>query len=340
MKTRITILLALIASISFGSSVFASGPDPRLLFQAIKVPATPTGVQAAQVKLGQMLFHEKRISKNHDLSCNSCHTLSTAGVDREPTSIGHKGVRGGRNSPTVMNAYAHIAQFWDGRAADVEAQAKGPVLNPVEMAMPSAEAVMSVLKSMPDYVQAFKAAFPNEKDPMTYDHFGKAVGAFERQLATPGKFDDYLLGKDDALNKEEQEGLTTFIEVGCTACHSGALLGGHMYQKLGLVKPWPNQKDQGRFEESKAEGDRMMFKVPSLRNIADTAPYFHDGQTKTLEEAVKLMGIHQLGKELTPHQVASIVTFLKTLSAQPKAEWLKIPTLPQSTASTPTANPN
>jgi len=333
-------LITLIASLSLSASAFAEGPDPRALFQPIKAPATPTGAQAAKVKLGQMLFHEKRISKNHDISCNSCHTLSTGGVDREPTSLGHKGVRGGRNSPTVFNAYAHLAQFWDGRAADVEEQAKGPVLNPVEMAMPSADAVMAVLKSMPEYVEAFKAAFPEDSDPMTYDHFGKAVGAFERQLATPGRFDDFLAGKEDALSKEERKGLSTFIEAGCTACHSGALLGGHMYQKLGLVKAWPNQKDQGRFEVTQAEGDRMMFKVPSLRNIADTAPYFHDGQTARLEDAVKLMAKHQLGRELSEAQTGSIVTFLKALSAQPEASLLAIPSLPKSTERTPKPNPN
>lgn len=333
-------LTALIACVSFSASAFGAGPNPRDLFQPIKSPAAPTGAQAAQVKLGQMLFHEKRISKNHDISCNSCHTLTTGGVDREPTSLGHKGVRGGRNSPTVLNAYAHLAQFWDGRAADVEEQAKGPVLNPVEMAMPSADAVMKVLRSMPEYVEAFKLAFPGEANPMTYDHFAKAVGAFERQLATPGRFDEFLAGKDDVLSKEERAGLSTFIEVGCTACHSGALLGGHMYQKLGLVKPWPNQKDPGRFEVTRSEGDRMMFKVPSLRNIADTAPYFHDGQTKTLTEAVTLMGRHQLGRELSAEQTGAIVTFLKALSAQPKAELLATPTLPKSGPETPKPNPN
>ena len=339
MKTQL-VTLAVLGVMSLSSSALAAGPDPRVLFQAIKAPADPTGAQAARVKLGQMLFHEKRISKNHDISCNSCHTLSTFGVDREPTSLGHKGVRGGRNSPTVLNAYAHLAQFWDGRAKDVEEQAKGPVLNPVEMAMPSAEAVMAVLKSMPEYVAAFKAAFPGEADPMTYEHFGRAVGAFERQLATPGRFDEFLSGKDDALTQEERAGLSTFIEVGCTACHSGALLGGHMYQKLGLVTPWPNQEDQGRYEVTKAEGDRMMFKVPSLRNISETGPYFHDGKTERLEDAVSMMAKHQLGRELSAAQLTSLVTFLKALSAQPQERWLKTPELPKSSASTPKPDPS
>jgi cytochrome c peroxidase len=195
---------------------------------------------------------------------------------------------------------------------------------------------METLKSMPEYV----SAFPEAKEPMTYDHFGQAVGAFERQLATPGRFDQFLGGQEAALTQEERAGLDAFMEAGCTACHSGALLGGHMYQKLGLVKPWPNQKDQGRFEVTKAESDRMMFKVPSLRNIAETGPYFHDGQTKSLEEAVTLMARHQLGRELKGAQVKSIVTFLKALTAQPKAELLAVPSLPKSTDKTPKPNPN
>ena len=337
MRALLSALGALSLSVSLSVQVNA---NPRALFQPIKAPKAPQGTEAAKVKLGQMLFHEKRISKNHDISCNSCHTLTTFGVDKEPTSLGHKGVRGGRNSPTVLNAFGHIAQFWDGRAADVEAQAKGPVLNPVEMAMPSPEAVMQTLASMPEYVSYFKLAFPGEKDPMTYDNFAKAVGAFERQLATPGRFDAYLEGKDDALTAPERKGLETFVEVGCAGCHSGALLGGMMYQKVGLVKPWPNQADQGRFEVTKQEADRMMFKVPSLRNIAETAPYFHDGQTKELSEAVKMMASHQLGRELSDEQTNSIVTFLKVLTAKPTAQWLKTPKLPKSTAKTPKPNPN
>lgn len=337
MRALLSALGALSLSVSL--SVNASA-NPRALFQPITSPKAPQGTEAAKVKLGQMLFHENRISKNHDISCNSCHTLTTFGVDKEPTSLGHKGVRGGRNSPTVLNAFGHIAQFWDGRAPDVEAQAKGPVLNPVEMAMPSPEAVMQTLASMPEYVSYFKLAFPGEKNPMTYDNFAKAVGAFERQLATPGRFDAYLAGKDDALTAPERKGLETFVEVGCAGCHSGALLGGMMYQKVGLVKPWPNQADQGRFEVTKQEADRMMFKVPSLRNIAETAPYFHDGQTKELSEAVKMMASHQLGRELSDEQTSSIVTFLKALTAKPAAQWLKTPKLPKSTAKTPKPNPN
>ena len=336
--TRAVYTLFILTNLS--ALVFAEGPNYLTFFQPIKMPAASTGVNAAQVQLGQLLFHEKRISKNHDISCNSCHTLSAFGVDGEPTSLGHKGVRGGRNSPTVLNAFAHLAQFWDGRAADVEAQAKGPVLNPVEMAMPSAEAVEETLKSIPGYLPLFKRAFPEKSDPITYDHFAKAVGAFERQLATPGRFDQFLKGDKKSLSDAERKGLDTFISVGCIACHSGPYLGGMMYQKLGLVKSWPNQKDQGRFEVTKQASDRMVFKVPSLRNIAKTGPYFHDGGTESLNVAVKMMAEHQLGRTLNETELNEIVTFLTALTSAPPAQWTKTPTLPESGPLTPKPDPS
>ena len=335
---------ALLCSLSL-ISIAAAAPTAitdaeKSLFAPITSPAKPTGVQAEQVKLGQMLFHDKRLSKNQDISCNSCHTVTQYGVDGEPTSPGHKGHRGGRNSPTVMNAFGHIAQFWDGRAADVEAQAKGPVLNPGEMAMPSEEAVVFTLSSIPGYVAAFKAAFPDEKSPITYDNFAKAVGAFERQLATPSRFDRFLSGDEQALTEAEKIGLKTFITTGCTACHSGKLLGGHMYQKLGLVKAWPNQDDQGRVAVTKQKGDAMFFKVPSLRNIEKTGPYFHDGQTADLATAVKMMAEYQLGRQLSDADTTAIITFLKSTTAQPAQEYLQTPTLPKSGPKTPAPDPS
>lgn len=337
-------LIVALISLAFSHSIFANpheiSDSDKKMFGRIQVPAKPSGVHADKVKLGQQLFHDKRLSKNHDISCNSCHTVTNYGVDGEPTSPGHKGHRGGRNSPTVMNAFGHLAQFWDGRAADVEAQAKGPVLNPGEMAMPSAEAVVATLKSIPGYVTAFNKAFPKEKDPITYDNFAKAVGAFERQLSTPSRFDKFLSGDDNALNTEEKKGFKIFISTGCTTCHNGALLGGSMYQKVGLVKAWPNQKDQGRFDLTKNEADKMMFKVPSLRNIEKTGPYFHDGQTKDLATAVKMMAEYQLGRQLSGADTQSIVTFLKALTAKPSAEYLRTPELPKSGPNTPAPNPN
>lgn len=293
-----------------------------------------------KVALGRMLYFEARLSKNHDVSCNSCHALDKFGVDGQPFSKGHKGQLGGRNSPTVYNAALQLAQFWDGRAPTVEEQAKGPVLNPVEMALPDAKAAEKVLASMPEYVDAFKKAFPGDKNPVSFDNMAKAIGAFERKLVTPGKWDKFLGGDKAALTEAEKAGFLKFVESGCTACHAGPNLGGAMYMKLGLVAPWPNTKDVGRFEVTKNEADKFVFKASPLRNIEKTGPYFHDGSVATLPEAVKLMAKHQLGKELSDADTASIVTFLNALTGDVPATLIAAPELPKSTAKTPKPNPN
>ncbi len=302
----------------------------------------PSAVESAdnpiteeKVSLGRMLYFEPRLSKGHDISCNTCHQLDKYGVDNEPTSPGHKGQRGSRNSPTVYNAAGHFTQFWDGRAPTVEEQAKGPILNPVEMAMPEPKRVLAVLRSMPEYVQAFQKAFPGEKDPLNYDNVGKAIGAFERRLLTPSRWDKFLTGDQAALTDEEKAGLNKYLEVGCQTCHSGVYMGGSMFQKLGLVKPAEQTGDEGRFSVTKQDADRMMFKVPALRNIEMTAPYYHNGSIKSLDEAVKDMAEHQLGRELTAEDVNSIVAFLKALTGEVPAEFIKPPELPKSTAKTP-----
>jgi cytochrome c peroxidase len=304
--------------------------------------AAPAVVESAanpitdeKVALGRMLYYEKRLSKGQDVSCNTCHMLDRYGVDGDPVSDGHKGQKGARNSPTVYNAAGHVAQFWDGRAATVEEQAKGPVLNPVEMAMPSEKKVIAVLKSMPDYVEAFKKAFPGEKDPVTFDNMAKAIAAFERKLITPARWDRFLAGDAAALTNEEKAGFNKFVELGCPACHSGTYLGGHMYQKLGAIRPWPNTSDLGRYQVTKEDGDRMMFKVPSLRNIANTGPYYHDGSVGSLEAAVKTMADFQLGRQLTAEETAEVVAFLKSLTGEIPAEFVKEPALPASTPKTP-----
>lgn len=273
-------------------------------------PITPQ-----KVALGKRLYLDTRLSQDETISCNSCHNLKTFGVDNEPTSPGHKGQRGGRNSPSSFNAALHATQFWDGRAANVEKQALGPILNPGEMAMPSESVVIERLKKDKTYPAEFAAAFPGEKDAVTYANVGNAIGAFERTLITPSRFDDFLKGDDNAITPEEKKGAQLFVQTGCTACHNGATVGGMMFQKLGLVKPYPT-KDMGRFEVTKNEADKMMFKVPSLRNVAKTGPYFHDGSVKTLEEAVSKMAEYQLGRQLTPEQVKEIVTFLNALTAK------------------------
>ena len=291
----------------------------------------------AKINLGRMLYYETRISKGGKMSCNSCHMLDKFGQDNLPFSPGHEGKLGGRSSPSTYNAAIHVAQFWDGRAPSVEEQAKGPVLNPVEMGAPSADFVVEVLKSIPGYVEAFKAAFPGEADAVNYNNFGKAVGAFERKLVTPGRWDTYLKGQKDALTAEESKGFETFAKAGCVTCHNGPAIGGAMYQKLGLAKAWPELADLGRFEATKQEADKHFFKVPSLRNITETGPYLHNGSVKTLEEMVNKMAEHQLGKTLTAEENASIVTFLKSLKGDLPKEYIAQPKLPASGPNTPKA---
>ncbi|MGK3989667.1 cytochrome c peroxidase [Sorangium sp. So ce136] len=292
-----------------------------------------------KVTLGRMLWYENRLSKNQDISCNSCHDLSNYGVDNKSFSSGHKGQLGGRNSPSAYNAGHHIAQFWDGRAATLEDQAKGPILNPVEMAMPDEKRVITTLKSIPEYVNLFKAAFPDDKEPITYDNMAKAIGAFERGLVTPSRFDKYLDGDDKALTAEEKAGFHKFISLGCPTCHTGVAVGGSTFQKLGLVKEWANLKDNGRFDFTKDEKDKFFFRVPSLRNVEKTFPYFHDGSLATLDETVTKMAWHQLGVEAKPEEVKAVVAFLKALTGDLPTEYIKKPELPPSTPATPKADP-
>lgn len=273
-----------------------------------------------KVKLGKILYFDKRLSKNETQSCNTCHNLATYGVDNLPTSPGDNGKPGTRNSPTVYNSALQFRQFWDGREPNVEAQAGGPVLNPAEMAMPNEKFVIERLSKIEVYQQLFKAAFPNEENPITYDNLKKAIGAFERTLITPTRFDEFLDGKEDALTEQEQKGLKTFMEIGCTTCHIGENLGGTMYQKFGLFGDYAELTkskaiDKGRFDVTKNEADKFMFKVPILRNIEKTYPYFQDGSVTDLNEAVKIMAKLELNKDLSNEQVNDIVTFLKSLSA-------------------------
>ena len=320
--------------------------DARQIFWAL--PASFDSpmhtVTEEKITLGRQLYYEKRLSKNHDLSCNSCHDLAHYGVDaREPigpTSRGHKDQLGGRNSPTTYNAAGHVAQFWDGRAADVEAQAQGPVLNPVEMALASAEQAVTVLKSIPGYAPLFAAAFPGEADPITFENAANAIGAFERKLVTPGRFDAFLMGQLDALTMPEIEGLLLFQTSACAACHGGAELGGAHYRKLGVMKEYPSM-DMGRYEVTMQETDRHFFKVPGLRNIEKTGPYFHDGSVTTLEQAVRLMGEYQTAKGvLGDAEVASIVAFLRALTGELPTDYIQEPALLPSGPDTPAPDPS
>ncbi len=310
---------------------------PMFMPLPVEAASPSNELTEAKINLGRQLYFESRISKGGKMSCNSCHVLDRYGNDNLPFSPGHEGKLGGRSSPSVYNAALHVAQFWDGRAVSVEEQAKGPVLNPVEMGAPSAEFVIQVLKSMPGYVDAFKAAFPGEADPVNYNNFGKAVGAFERKLLTPSKWDAYLKGNKEALNAEEKKGFATFVKTGCVTCHNGVGVGGMMYQKLGLLKAWPELTDNGRSDFTKNDSEKFHFKVPSLRNVTETGPYLHNGSVKTLDEMVKKMAEYQLGKELSGEEIASIVSFLKALKGDLPMDYIKAPKLPESTADTPKA---
>jgi cytochrome c peroxidase len=343
MRKAVYILLIVTAALLVLSSGCGKKPEATVDAAKLKMfaplpdvmPAKDGPPQEDQIALGRMLYYEKRLSKNQSISCNSCHDLAAYGVDGQPTSAGHKGQHGDRNSPTVYNAAAHFVQFWDGRAETVEDQAKGPVMNPVEMAMPDNKAVVAVLKSMPEYTAAFKKAFPGEKDPVTVDNMARAIGAFERKLVTPARWDRFLKGDQAALTPEEKAGFNTFVSAGCQTCHAGALAGGNLYQKIGVVKPYPDASDPGRAKVTKSESDKLVFKVPSLRNIEKTGPYFHNGKVAKLDDAVRQMADYQLGRQLSDAEVQSVAAWLKSLTGEIPAEYIKAPELPKSTRRTP-----
>jgi len=285
----------------------------------------------AKVELGKKLFFEPRLSKSGFLSCNSCHNLATGGADNLPSSIGHKWQLGPINSPTVLNAKFNLAQFWDGRAKDLQEQAAGPIANPGEMAS-SHEVAIEVLQSIPEYIAEFKAVYGDET--IDIERVTDAIATFEETLVTPNSpFDQWLNGKDDAISEEATAGYTLFKEKGCTACHNGTAVGGNSYQKLGVVKPYDKDTETlGRFNVTQKEVDKFVFKVPTLRNIELTAPYFHDASTWSLSEAVNTMAEYQLGMKLSDEENAKIVAFLKTLTGeQPQIVY---PILPPSTEKT------
>jgi cytochrome c peroxidase len=289
---------------------------------------------AAKIKLGYTLYYDNRLSKEGNISCNSCHNLATYGVDNLPTSPGDDGTLGDRNSPTVLNSALHMAQFWDGREPDVEAQAGGPVLNPVEMAMPDEAFVVNRLQGIEGYKTLFKEAFPEEEKPITYNNMKMAIGAFERELLTPSKFDQYLSGDKTALSSAEQKGMKTFIDQGCISCHMTSLIGGNMYQKTGVYASYAEtvgaeKDDLGRYEVTESEADKYLFKVPSLRNVEKTAPYFHDGAVESLSEAIKVMCKIQLNKDITDEQAKEIETFLASLTGEVPEEYTIAPALPE-----------
>ncbi len=294
-------------------------------------------VTREKVELGKLLFFDPRISSSEIISCNTCHNLGTGGVDAGPTSVGHGWQKGPRRAPTVYNAVFNIAQFWDGRAADLKAQAKGPVQAAVEMNATPAH-VVNALSSMPEYVALFKKAFANEPSPVTFDNFAKAVEAFEATLITPSApFDQFLEGDENALSAQQKAGLKLFIDKGCAGCHDGINIGGGAYYPFGVVeKPGADvlpPDDKGRYNISKTASDQYVFRAAPLRNVALRAPYFHSGQVWSLKTAVGVMGESQLGAKLTDSEENDIVAFLQSLTGQmPKIEY---PILPTRTSTTP-----
>ena len=300
-----------------------SFPNLLMAAQALSPPQDPN-----RVALGRFLFHDPRLSKTREVSCSTCHVLTRFGIDGKVVSTGVEGRQGRRNAPTVFNAATHIAQFWDGRAMDVEAQAAGPIMNPVEMDMPDEQAVIDVLAHVPLYVEMFRKGFPGEDQPISLKNVGEAIGAFERGLVTTSRWDKFIAGDHTALTPRERQGLGLFIQRGCIACHTGPQAGGSSFQKVGTAFPWPNQADQGRSEITHFPPDRMVFKVPSLKNIAETAPYFHDGSTTNLETAIHLMGHYQLGIELPKEEVDAMAAWMRSMTGVPDPAYIAAPRLP------------
>lgn len=339
-------ITALCAALSLSGSALAQDASADQLRGVAKTIFAPVptaaeiikekGYTPEQIQLGQWLFFEPRLSRSHIISCNTCHSVGTGGADNIPTSIGHGWQHGPRNSPTVFNAVFNAAQFWDGRAADLKEQAKGPVQASVEMNN-TPDAVETTLRSMPEYVELFGKAFGVESDPVTFDNMARALEAFESTLVTPNaRFDQFLAGQP-TLDEQELKGLNLFINKGCIACHSGVNVGGQGYFPFGVIKKPgaeilpPN--DKGRFTVTNTASDEYVFRAGPLRNIALTAPYFHSGEVWDLEQAVAIMGSSQLGHELDADEVKAITAFLHTLTGeQPQVVY---PTLPRSSIDTP-----
>ncbi|WP_051587312.1 MULTISPECIES: cytochrome-c peroxidase [Pseudomonas] len=318
-------------SLTVSASAFAApSNEPIQPIQPAKV------TNQAKVELGKQLFFDPRLSKSGFISCNSCHNLSMGGSDNLPSSIGHNWQQGPINSPTVLNSSLNLAQFWDGRAADLKEQAGGPIANPMEMGFTHTLAV-DVLQSIPQYRESFKKVYG--KNAIDIDQVTDAIAAFEETLVTPNsRFDQWLKGDKKALNKDELAGYQLFKDVGCTACHNGSAVGGNSFQKMGLVEPYATQNPaEGVAGLTGNDADRMKFKVPTLRNVELTYPYFHDGAYWNLEEAVDVMARLQLGRKLEQKQIAQITAFLKTLTGEQPS--FALPILPPSTAKTPRPQP-
>jgi len=334
-------VIAVVSILSSSTLSLGSNEDEDLLKKATQIfsplpqvilseknPVTPE-----KVILGKILFYETRISVDGTVSCARCHPIGLYGADGLRKAIGNNCKVNPRNAPTIFNAAGQISAHWIGNRTDVEDQARQSVTGPPSFGMPSNEAVERRLKEIKGYLDLFKKAFPKDNDPITVDNFSKAVGAFERTLVTPSRFDIFLRGDQTALTAPQKRGLKTFMETGCIMCHPGAYVGGQSYQKFGLFESyWQVTKskdvDEGRYVVTKNESDKYVFKVPTLRNVEMTSPYFHDGSVDRLHDALWIMGKIQLGRDLTRSQVEEIASFLRSLTGSIPDDTFRIPLLP------------
>ena len=330
-----------VASTPAAPSANARPFDPGQLAVFAPLPASierPDNLLTPEkVALGRMLWFDARLSKGQDVSCNSCHDVTKAGADSAnaaPVSTGTKKQKGTRNAPTVFNAAGNFAQGWDSRAALVEELVVPHAAEPSAMGS-DAKRLVETVASIPAYAASFKASFPDAKGAVTPETVAMALGAYARKLLTPSRWDKFLGGDESALTSDEKAGLGAFMDASCTTCHAGKYVGGAQNQKLGVASPWPNATDTGRFEITKQDVDRGVFKVPTLRNVTKTGPYLHDGSVASLEEITKMMARHQVGKELTDGQAKSIVTFLGALAGDAPKDLVQKPELPPSGPKTP-----
>jgi cytochrome c peroxidase len=330
-----------------GVLFFAIGPiraaDTELRSQALSIfrpllkdaPTTPDSVTSRQIRLGRLLYFEPRASADGTVSCARCHQPALYGTDALPKSIGAEHRVHPRHAPTVLNAAIQFVQHWRGDRTSVEDQAMKALIAPPSYGNPSYESAMAKIKAIPAYTTLFARAFPGQADSVTPENWGKAIGAYVRTLVTPSPFDGFLTGDDRAMSTSAQAGLRAFMQFGCAACHNGVGVGGTMYQKLGITEQYwtatgSRTVDKGRFDVTNDAADMYVFKVPTLRNVAVTAPYFHDGSVATLPEAVRVMARVQLGRTLTETEVRDLVAFLESLTGPLPEDFATIPTLPST----------
>ncbi len=321
----------------------AADPDAALMNRAkaifgplpASMPSPDNPITQEKVKLGSVLFWEPRVSVDGTVSCAKCHPPGLYAADGLRKPAGNRCKENPRNAPTIFNAASQISEHWIGNRTSVEDQAKQALIGPPSFGMPDYESVEKILKGMKGYVAMFRAAFPGDKDPVTADNFAKAIGAFERTLVTPAPFDDFMQGTAGALTARQKKGLATFMDTGCMTCHFSPYVGGQMYQKFGVFEPYEKYTksqsvDEGRFAVTKNPSDKFVFKVPVLRNVAETPPYFHDGSVERLPDAVIIMAKIQLAKDLTQEQAGDIAAFLSSLTGTIPESMLRVPVLPEA----------